>query len=125
MNTKKDIMKIIEEEDVEFIRLQFTDVWGNLKNIAVTPGQMKKVMDNMYSFESSALFNDVYEYNEDVSPTIVNYTTNNKTWNSDLTVGASATVNIGDVGTTTPDGFSVFNTGSSGNVIIHSAVAIG
>ena len=66
MNTKKDIMKIIEEEDVEFIRLQFTDVWGNLKNIAVTPGQMKKVMDNMYSFESSALFNDVYEYNEEI-----------------------------------------------------------
>ncbi len=66
MNTKKDIMKIIEEEDVEFIRLQFTDVWGNLKNIAVTPGQMKKVVDNMYSFESSALFNDVYEYNEEI-----------------------------------------------------------
>ena len=66
MNTKKDIMKIIEEEDVEFIRLQFTDVWGNLKNIAVTPGQMKKVMDNMYSFESSALFNDVYDYNEEI-----------------------------------------------------------
>ena len=66
MNTKKDIMKMIEEEDVEFIRLQFTDVWGNLKNIAVTPGQMKKVMDNMYSFESSALFNDIYEYNEEI-----------------------------------------------------------
>ena len=66
MNTKKDIMKIIEEEDVEFIRLQFTDVWGNLKNIAVTPGQMKKVMDNMYSVESSALFDDNYEYNEEI-----------------------------------------------------------
>ena len=66
MNTKKDIIRIIEEEDVEFIRLQFTDMWGNLKNIAVTPGQMKKVMDNMYSVESSALFDDAYDYNEEI-----------------------------------------------------------
>lgn len=34
--TKKDIMRLVEEEDVEFIRLQFTDLFGNLKNAAVT-----------------------------------------------------------------------------------------
>ena len=45
MRTKQEILQIIEEEDVEFIRLQFTDVLGNLKNIAITPGQMEKVID--------------------------------------------------------------------------------
>ena len=30
--TKQEIMEIIDEEDVEFIRLQFTDIFGNLKN---------------------------------------------------------------------------------------------
>ena len=30
--TKEDVLRIAEEENVEFIRLQFTDVFGNLKN---------------------------------------------------------------------------------------------
>lgn len=31
--TKEDIIRIVEEEDVEFIRLQFVDIFGILKNI--------------------------------------------------------------------------------------------
>lgn len=60
MKNMQDIMQLIEEEDVEFIRLQFTDVWGNLKNIAVTPGQMIRVFENKFSFEAASLFD--YEY---------------------------------------------------------------
>ncbi len=56
MNTKDDILNIIEEEDIEFIRLQFTDVFGNLKNVAVTPGQIDRVVEGRYSFEGSAVF---------------------------------------------------------------------
>ena len=33
--TKKDILEMVEEEDVEFVRLQFTDLFGNMKNVAV------------------------------------------------------------------------------------------
>ena len=33
---KEDIIRMAEEEDVEFIRLQFTDIFGVLKNMAVT-----------------------------------------------------------------------------------------
>lgn len=29
--TKEDIFNLVEDEDVEFIRLQFTDLFGNLK----------------------------------------------------------------------------------------------
>ena len=28
--TKKDILEMVEDEDVEFIRLQFTDLFGNM-----------------------------------------------------------------------------------------------
>lgn len=66
MRTKEDIMNLIEEEDVEFIRLQFTDVWGNLKNIAVTPSQMDRVINHKYCFEGNALFDDRYDYPEDL-----------------------------------------------------------
>ncbi len=66
MRTKEDIIRLIDEEDVEFIRLQFTDALGNLKNMAVTPGQLDRVVNNMYSFAGSAAFNDRYDYPGDL-----------------------------------------------------------
>ena len=44
--TKDDIFRMGEEEDVEFIRLQFTDIFGTLKNIAITSSQLEKALDN-------------------------------------------------------------------------------
>ena len=44
--TRKDIMRMVEEEDVGFIRLQFTDIYGTLKNVAITPSQLPKALDN-------------------------------------------------------------------------------
>ena len=44
--TKEEILQIAEEENVEFIRLQFTDVFGNLKNLAITAGQLEKALNN-------------------------------------------------------------------------------
>lgn len=46
MYTKSDIMQMVEEEDVEFIRLQFTDIFGNMKNVAITSSQLEKALDN-------------------------------------------------------------------------------
>ena len=43
--TKEDILRIAEEENVEFIRLQFTDVFGNLKNIAITSDHLKDALN--------------------------------------------------------------------------------
>ena len=34
--SKNDIIRIVDEEDIEFIRLQFTDIFGTLKNVAIT-----------------------------------------------------------------------------------------
>lgn len=53
--TKEDIIRLVEEEDVEFIRLQFTDMFGRLKNIAVTASQLERVLDNKCTFDGSAI----------------------------------------------------------------------
>lgn len=66
MKTKEDIFRMIDEEDIEFIRLQFTDIMGNLKNIAITPGQLDRAMNNMYFFDAAALLDNVYDYQEDL-----------------------------------------------------------
>ena len=38
--TREDIIRMVKEEDVEFIRLQFTDILGTLKNVAITASQL-------------------------------------------------------------------------------------
>lgn len=53
--TREDVIRMVEEEDVEFIRLQFTDILGNLKNLAVTSSQLEKVLNNQCRFDCSAL----------------------------------------------------------------------
>ena len=37
---------MVEEEDVEFIRLQFTDMFGAIKNIAVTARELPRALDS-------------------------------------------------------------------------------
>ena len=39
---KEDIIRIVKEEEIEFIRLQFTDIFGMLKNVAITASQIEK-----------------------------------------------------------------------------------
>lgn len=53
--TKQDIIRMVEEEDVEFIRLQFTDISGQLKNVAITAGQLEKALDNKFMFDGSSV----------------------------------------------------------------------
>ena len=53
--TKKDILKLVEEEDVEFIRLQFTDLFGSMKNLAITSSHLKKALDNKVMFDGSSI----------------------------------------------------------------------
>ena len=53
--TKEDIINLVEEEDVAFIRLQFTDIYGNFKNVAVTAGQLEEVLNNKCMFDGSSI----------------------------------------------------------------------
>ena len=53
--TREDILRMVEEEDVGFIRLQFTDMYGTLKNVAITSSQLEKALDNECIFDGSAI----------------------------------------------------------------------
>lgn len=54
-NTKQDILRMVEEDDIEFIRLQFTDIFGTLKNVAITSSQLEKALDNKCMFDGSSI----------------------------------------------------------------------
>ncbi|HPP36297.1 MAG TPA: glutamine synthetase family protein [Clostridiales bacterium] len=53
--TKEDIIKIVRDEKVEFIRLQFTDIFGMLKNVSITAKQLEKALDNQCMFDGSSI----------------------------------------------------------------------
>ena len=53
--TKEDILKKVKEDDVEFIRLQFTDIFGDLKNVAITASQIEKALNNKIMFDGSSI----------------------------------------------------------------------
>lgn len=53
--TRQDIIRMVREEDVEFIRLQFTDMFGMFKNVAITKSQLEKALDNRCMFDASSI----------------------------------------------------------------------
>lgn len=53
--TREEILRMAEEEDVEFIRLQFTDLSGTLKNIAITARELKRALDHQYLVDGSLI----------------------------------------------------------------------
>ena len=52
--SREDILRIVREEDVEFICLQFTDLFGIMKSVTITAGQVEKALDNRCMFDGSA-----------------------------------------------------------------------
>ena len=53
--SKEDIIRKVREEDVEFIRLQFTDIFGQLKNVAITASQIEKAVHDQIMFDGSSI----------------------------------------------------------------------
>lgn len=53
--TKEDIIRIVEEEEIEFIRMQFVDIFGQLKNVAITASQIEKAVTNQIMFDGSSI----------------------------------------------------------------------
>lgn len=53
--TKEDIIRIVKEEDIEFIRMQFTDIFGQLKNVALTASQIEKAVNNQIMIDGSSI----------------------------------------------------------------------
>ena len=53
--TVEDILKIAKEKEIKFLRLQFTDIFGQMKNIAITENMFEKVLTDGQMFDGSSI----------------------------------------------------------------------
>jgi glutamine synthetase len=53
--TRDEILKIIEEKNVNFFRLQFVDIFGFMKNVAIPRSQIEKALDGQMMFDGSSI----------------------------------------------------------------------
>ncbi|NMA02544.1 MAG: type I glutamate--ammonia ligase [Clostridia bacterium] len=53
--TNEDVLRLVKEYDVRFIRLQFTDMFGVLKNVAITSRQLEKALAGELMFDGSSI----------------------------------------------------------------------
>ncbi|MDM7935384.1 MAG: glutamine synthetase, partial [Methanothrix sp.] len=55
MYSQDQALKFIEEKNIEFLRLQFTDIQGIVKNVAIPSRQMGKALKSGISFDGSSI----------------------------------------------------------------------
>ncbi|WP_053366264.1 type I glutamate--ammonia ligase [Bacillus sp. FJAT-27245] len=53
--TRDDIEKMAKQENVKFVRLQFTDILGTIKNVEIPISQLGKALDNKMMFDGSSI----------------------------------------------------------------------
>ncbi|MCY0889173.1 MAG: type I glutamate--ammonia ligase [Alicyclobacillaceae bacterium] len=54
-HTKEEILRLAEEMDVRYVRLQFTDLLGVIKNVEIPVDQLTKALDNKIMFDGSSI----------------------------------------------------------------------
>lgn len=64
--TKDEIRKMVQQEDVKFIRLQFVDIMGVIKNVAITEDQLEKALSNEIIFDGSSIAGFVRDEESDM-----------------------------------------------------------
>ncbi|HML26427.1 MAG TPA: glutamine synthetase family protein, partial [Methanomethylovorans sp.] len=55
IKNENDVLKAIEEHNVKFIRLQFTDIQGVVKDVEIPVTQIKKALTTGISFDGSSI----------------------------------------------------------------------
>ena len=53
--SKEEILKIVKEKDVKFIRLWFTDILGQVKSFAITEGELEGALEKGMGFDGSSI----------------------------------------------------------------------
>jgi glutamine synthetase len=53
--TKEDILRLAKEQNVRFVRLQFTDILGCMKNVAITINQLERALNNECMADGSSI----------------------------------------------------------------------
>ncbi|MFH1753655.1 MAG: glutamine synthetase family protein [Candidatus Omnitrophota bacterium] len=61
--TKKDVMKIVKDQDVKFIRLWFTDILGQVKSFSITDNELENALESGMGFDGSSVtgYQDIEE----------------------------------------------------------------
>ena len=74
--TREDIVRMVREQDVEFIRMQFTDIFGQLKNVAITASQVEKAVNNEIMIDGSSIegFVRIQESDQYLRPDLDSFT---------------------------------------------------
>ncbi|MEM8932179.1 MAG: type I glutamate--ammonia ligase [Acidobacteriota bacterium] len=52
---RKEILQLADDENVRFLRMQFTDLTGALKNVEIPRSQFEKALDNQIMFDGSSI----------------------------------------------------------------------
>ena len=73
--TKEDIIRMVKEDGVDFIRMQFTDMFGTSKNVAITASQLERALDNQISIDGSSIegFTRIHESDQYLHPDLDSY----------------------------------------------------
>ena len=53
--TREDIIRLVRDEDIQFIRRQFTDIFGQLQNVAITASQIERAVNNEIMMDGSSI----------------------------------------------------------------------
>ena len=53
--SKEQIIRMVKEENIRFIRMQFTDIFGQLKNVTITASQVEKAVNNEIMLDGSSI----------------------------------------------------------------------
>ncbi|RJQ43305.1 MAG: glutamine synthetase [Gaiellales bacterium] len=63
MTDKEQVLKIVKDKNVKFIRLWFTDIVGQLKSFAVTASELETALNNGMGFDGSSItgYQDIEE----------------------------------------------------------------
>ena len=74
--TKAEILKLSEKENIKFLRLQFTDIFGQIKNVEVPETQFEKALEGEIMFDGSSIdgFSRIEESDQTLDPDLNTFT---------------------------------------------------
>lgn len=73
---KKDIIELVKQKEINFIKMQFVDIFGNLKNVSITSSQIQKALDGQIMIDGSSIegFVRVNESDQYLKPDLDSFT---------------------------------------------------
>ena len=82
--TREEILKTADKEGVRFMRLQFTDILGVIKNVEIPRSQFEKALDGQILFDGSSIqgFTRIEESDMLLVPDFASWGTSAASWST-------------------------------------------